>query len=302
VDRTPRRTLAVRIARRIGLVSAVAIPVVYLAVSLLSAHLLTRTNNQPSHLDPRAVGPDAVAWSTRTADGLTLRGWFYPRSGPHRLVILVHGMGGSLEAMAELGRDLHGRGYAVLLFDLRGHGGSDPARLSMGRRERADLRAVMAWAGGQGYGPDRIGWVGQSMGASTILMEGEQNLDIRVAVVDSPFGDLPALLNTQLARHSHLPSVFNPGILLAAHRAYGVRTDDLKPIRSVRRWGSRPLLLIHGEADSIVPVGQARDLARAAGPSCRAVTLPGVEHVGAYHRDPGRYVAAVDGFLKAHLR
>ena len=35
------------------------------------------------------------------------------------------------------GADLHRRGFDVLLFDLRGHGQSDPSRLYLGRRERA---------------------------------------------------------------------------------------------------------------------------------------------------------------------
>ncbi len=132
-------------------------------------------------------------------------------------------------------------------------------------------------------------------------MEAAQNANIQVAVIDSPYGSLPELLNTQLSKHSHLPSWFNPGILTAAHLAFGVRTDDLVPIRSARRWGARPLLLIHGEADSIVPVSQARRLARAAGPTCQAVTLPGVEHVQAYERNPSRYVAAVETFFDRHL-
>src|SRR5262249_57057263 len=123
----------------------------------------------------------------------------------------------------------------------------------------------------------------------------------KVAVTASPYGSLPDLLKTQLPKHSHLPSWFNPGILTAASLAYGVRTDDLVPIRSALRWGHRPLLLFHGEADSIVPVTQARLLARAAGPTCVAVTLPGVEHVQAYDYDPARYVAAVDSFFNPHL-
>jgi dipeptidyl aminopeptidase/acylaminoacyl peptidase len=171
----------------------------------------------------------------------------------------------------------------------------------MGRRERGDLRAALEWAERQGFTPDRIGWVGFSMGASTVLMEAAQNPNIRVAVLDSPYGDLPKLLNTQLSQHSHLPRFFNPGILAAAHFAYGVRTDDLIPIRSAKNWGDRPLLLIHGEADTIVPVVQARRLAREAGPSCRALTLPGVDHVAAYRVDPRLYVATVDSFFRNNL-
>jgi uncharacterized protein len=98
-----------------------------------------------------------------------------------------------------------------------------------------------------------------------------------------------------------LPSWFNPGILTAAHLAYGIRTDDLIPTRSARLWGRRPLLLIHGEADSIVPVNQAIRLARAAGPSCLTVTLPRVEHVQAYEANPRGYVAAVDSFFQRNL-
>ncbi len=215
--------------------------------------------------------------------------------------LLVHGKGGSWPEMAALGRDLHAHGYDVLLFDLRGHGRSDPARLSMGRRERGDLRAVLTWADRQGFSADRIGWVGQSMGASIIVMEAAQNPKIQVAVLDSPYGHLPELLNEQLPKYSRLPSWFNPGILTAAHLAYGIRTDDLIPTRSARLWGRRPLLLIHGEADSIVPVNQAIRLARAAGPSCLTVTLPGVEHVQAYEANPRGYVAAVDSFFQRNL-
>ena len=160
--------------------------------------------------------------------------------------------------MASLGRDLHDRGFDVLLFDLRGHGQSDPSRLYLGRRERADIRAVMSWARRKdspttGSAGLAIRWAGRRC-----LMEAARNPQIQVAVLDSPYGDLPKLLKTQLSQHSGLPNWFNPGILLAARWIYGVRTDDLVPTRFARAWGERPLLLIHGESDTIVPVSQAR--------------------------------------------
>ncbi len=295
----PRR--AIRVIRWLASAVLLVSVAVYLGISLVAAEYLTRPRNQPIALDPKLVSPNARAWSVRTSDGLTLRGWYFPTPLRRHLVVLAHGKGEAWPEMAALGHDLHGQGYDVLLFDFRGHGQSDSARLSMGRRERADIRAVLAWAGSQGFEADRIGWLGYSMGASTIVMEGAENPKIRVAVLDSPYGHLPELLNEQLPRYSHLPGWFNPGILTAAHLVYGVRTDDLIPIRSARGWGRRPLLLIHGEADSIVPVGQALRLARAAGPSCQTVTLPGVEHVQAYEVDPRRYVAAVDRFFQRHL-
>ena len=53
--------------------------------------------------------------------------------------------------------------------------------------------------------------------------------------------------------------------------------------------------------DSIVPVQQARQLARAAGSRCQMAILPGVEHVQAYRADPDGYVGAVDAFFRRHL-
>ena len=290
-----------RRARVSIVVGVLAIVGGYLGVSFLAAHLLTRATNHPDALDPRRVSEDVRPWSVATADGLTLRGWYCPTDERRRLIVLVHGMGASWDRMAEIGRGLNGRGYDILMFDLRGHGRSDPARLSMGRRERADIRAVQAWAAVEGFSPDRIGWLGHSLGASTLLMEAASNPDIQVAVVDSAFADLPDLLRTQLARHSHLPSWFNPGILFVAHRAFGVRTDDLVPVRSATSWGDRPLLLIHGEADSVVPVGHAYALARAIGPACESIVLPGVEHVRAYRSNPSGYVTRVDRFFDGHL-
>ncbi len=298
----PRLRIIPRKARRFGTVLLVLALSGYMGISVYSAHVLTSPHNRESRIDPRFVAPDAVAWSTTTEDGLTLRGWYFPTETHRRLVVLVHGLWEGWDVLAGQARDLHHRGYDVLAFDLRGHGQSDPARLTMGRSERRDLRAAQEWARRQGFTPDRIGWVGYSLGGATLLMEAETNPAIRVAVIDSPFGNLPEVLDEQLAAHSGLPRVFNPGILLAAWAAFGTRTDDLIPIRSARHWGSRPLLLIHGQNDQLVPVSQAKRLARAAGSTCRAVLLPGVGHVDAYQRDPIGYIARLDLFFRKHLQ
>ncbi|MBV8130111.1 MAG: alpha/beta fold hydrolase [Planctomycetaceae bacterium] len=273
----------------------------YVGVSLFTAERLTRPTNYPLTIDPRRLSSDAQAWSVRTIDDVTLRGWYLPTPERRRLIVMVHGMWSSWLEMAALGRDLHHGDYDVLLFDLRGHGQSDPSRLTLGRWERVDIRAVMSWARAEGFTQDRIGWLGYSMGASTLLLEAAQNPDIQVVVMDSPYGNLPELLNKQLSKHSHLPGWFNPGILTAARWIYGVRTDDLVPIRAARCWGNRPLLLIHGESDSIVPVSQAYQLADAAGSSCSTMMLPGVDHVQAYQTDPQAYVTLIEDFFEDHL-
>ena len=108
----------------------------YVGVSLFTAERLTRATNQPLTIDPRRLSADAQAWSVRTSDGVTLRGWYLPTPERRRLIVLVHGMWSSWLEMAALGRDLHKGDYDVLLFDLRGHGQSDPRRLTRERLRR----------------------------------------------------------------------------------------------------------------------------------------------------------------------
>jgi pimeloyl-ACP methyl ester carboxylesterase len=286
--------------RAVGL-TALGLLCLYVLISCLTAERLTRATNRPLTFDPRRLSRDAAPWRTKTRDGLTLRGWLLPTDDHRHLIVLVHGMWSSWLEMAALGRDLHREGYDVLLFDLRGHGQSDPSRLSLGGRERVDLQAVMSWALAEGFEEDRVGWLGYSMGASTVVLEAARNPSIHAAVIDSPYGDLPALLKTQLSKHSRLPSWFNPGILTAARLFYGLHAEELVPIKAAASWGDRPLLLIHGERDSIVPVAQALRLGRAAGASCQTLTLPGVEHVQAYRTDPERYVSLITAFFHDHL-
>jgi fermentation-respiration switch protein FrsA (DUF1100 family) len=257
--------------------------------------------NRPTTFNHSPTAKWIVPWTTTTADGLTLRGWYCSTPTPRRLIVLVHGMGGTLDEMSGIGLGLHSAGFDVLLFDLRGHGTSDPSRLTMGATERRDLRAVLAWANRQGFSQDRIGWLGWSMGASTVLMEGAENPKLQAAVVDSPFGNLPELLDSQLTEHSNLPAWFNPGILLAARYVFGVRTDNLLPVLSARKWAGRPVLLIHGEVDSIVPVKQARQIAGALGPGSESLILPGVDHVGAFKEAPDRYLTTVGNFFDRNL-
>src|SRR5262245_16991868 len=114
----------------------------YFTISVFTAERLTRPTNHSLPVDARRISEDARAWSTRTADGLTLRGWYLPTEKQRHLLVLVHGMWSSWLEMAGLGRDLHDRGFDVVLFDLRGHGESDPPRLYLGRRARGDIRAV----------------------------------------------------------------------------------------------------------------------------------------------------------------
>ena len=66
-----------------------------------------------------------------------------------------------------------------------------------------------------------------------------------------------------------------------SQRVETVLVRDGESAKRVLQHRGAPLLLIHGESDSIVPVSQAYQLAEAAGASCLTMTLPGGGKVGA---------------------
>ncbi len=277
---------------------------VYLTVSVISAHILTLPRSRPITLQPGWISARSENWSVVCEDGVRIQGWYCPVEQPEMrpLIVLVHGLGENRQNVAGQAKGLVDRGYNVLLFDLRGHGESDAElRISLGRRERRDLRAVLKWALAKGYETDEIGWVGYSMGGATLIMEAASNRSIRTVAVDSAFGDLPAILESQLSIESGLPALFNPGILLAAGWLFDSPVADLVPAESARKWGHRPLLVIHGVQDSLVPKRQAEAIAKAAGQECQVVYLPQVGHCEAFKSDPKGYIDRLDRFFGEHL-
>ena len=147
-----------RVAAWIVGLAVLLLGLAYVGVSTFTADRLTRPTNHPLPFDPHRVSDDVRAWSARTGDGITLRGWYLPTEKKRQLLVLVHGMWSSWVEMAGLGRDLHDRGFDVLLFDLRGHGQSDPSRLYLGPPGacRYPRRDGLGARGGIPQGPGRL--------------------------------------------------------------------------------------------------------------------------------------------------
>jgi fermentation-respiration switch protein FrsA (DUF1100 family) len=72
-------------------------------------------------------------------------------------------------------------------------------------------------------------------------------------------------------------------------------------VLAVGRLAPRPLFIIHGDADSLVPVHHAQMLYEAAGEPKELWRLPGVDHVGAYFADRSQYIDRVTEFFRTGL-
>ncbi|MFK7824530.1 MAG: alpha/beta fold hydrolase [Oligoflexales bacterium] len=100
-----------------------------------------------------------------TGTSVFVKGWLIPEDNK-RPVVLVHGLGESVELMAPFAKKLAARGYSVYGFDLRGHGqsGRKLGHIPSFHQLSLDLLQVVAWVKHKESGRKPI-IIGQGMGS-----------------------------------------------------------------------------------------------------------------------------------------
>jgi pimeloyl-ACP methyl ester carboxylesterase len=236
-----------------------------------------------------------------TRDGLHLAAWSVPGPRPDAL-ILIHGIGDNRDDLLPLARDLSGRGYNLLLLELRAHGQSDGDTSTLGVREVEDVRAALSFLQHQpGVDAERIGVWGMSLGSSVALRSAAALPELHAVAVDSVFASARWLIEHQLGAIIAVPDWLGPAVLALGGWEAGVSPDAIAPVDAARQLGSRPLLVIQGEQDGLfVPENARLVIAAASGPK-ELWMEPSAAHTGIYELDPERYVGRLDTFFSNSL-
>jgi dipeptidyl aminopeptidase/acylaminoacyl peptidase len=229
----------------------------------------------PTPLAQAPPGAEAVRFASR--DGTELSGWFVPAEGAadaaarraRPTVLHLHGNAGNMLDHAWFTAYLPSAGFNLFLFDYRGYGeseGSARSRDGLLDDARGALEHLLARPD---VDPARIGLYGQSLGGALGLVLMAERPEIRAAVFESPFASWRDIAASAIGGE--------PPAAPARWLARLLIPDHARPLDAIRRI-DRPILLLHGEADRVVPASHSRRLAAAAGPSARLVLLPGGEH------------------------
>jgi len=224
-----------------------------------------------------------------------------------RTIIMVHGLHSNRVALADgllnLSAALVHKGFAILVFDFRGHGQSAPAPLSMGFFEQRDILGAVDFlqTGPLPYPelghPKAIGGWGISMGGATMLLAAAQEPAIRGVVADSAYAAFVPLLE----RNALMPGPIIPGVLFAMQMLYGINFNAVRPVDVVASIAPRPLFFIEGTSDGLVPPWNMNWLAAAAksAPDAHVQTwlVPGANHIQSYDVMGNVYVQRVAAFF-----
>lgn len=198
---------------------------------------------------------------------------------PKPTAVLLHGLPG-IEKNYDIAHALRERGWNALIFHYRGSWGSggDYRFVTLADDVRASLDYLSSGAHEQ-IDADRLALVGHSMGGWTAVKAGADDRVRAIAVIGAVTEPSRLPFTAALAEESFTPFL-----------------NGLTPEEFVKQWTGldgvleeaggldRPLLIVHGANDSIVPVEQAHLLHHASGGRARLEIHPKANHAFVWHR------------------
>jgi len=236
--------------------------------------LFSRQDTNP--LTEAGLRYEEVAFATD--DGLTLRGWFIPAGlAGAPAVVYVPGTGRDQRSGLSLVAPFHEAGYHVLLFSYRGSGQSDGnwLRFSYGDAESRDVDAAVRFLS-EVKGVDRVGAIGYSAGAVSVILSAARNPQIEAVVAVAPYNCVDEVWQT--GRPSVMPAFLHDLTLWLTEKRKGFDRDQICPVNVVGQIAPRPLLVIHGTEDRRILESQVRRLFAAASEPKSLWLVPGATH------------------------
>jgi pimeloyl-ACP methyl ester carboxylesterase len=285
-------------------------------------HYIVRIfQEKPLFIVPRGQPvPGAEDVRFAAPDGRTLCGC-YLRARPPRRGVILFGLefGSNRWACLPYCEALLDDGYDVFAFESRSQGDSEPQPgyeplQWVTAYEVEDTRAALAYLRGRpDADPAGVGFFGISKGAGAGLFAAGRDPSVRCCVTDGAFATYTTLVpymrlwfriyNDLHLMHGLLPSWYYGLVGLAALRRIeqerGCRYPHLEP--QLGRLGPRPLLMIHGAADTYIKPDMARALfQRVRGPKDLWL-VEGANHNQALQTAGPEYARRVLEFFDRHL-
>lgn len=214
---------------------------------------------------PQALGLAGVSEArVRTPDGETIVLWYAPAPAGAPTVLFFHGNAGEISDRAERFAFLQAQGFGVLFVSYRGYGASTGEISEKGLI--TDALAAYQFLIDKGIPPREILLLGESLGTGVAVQVAAQR-QVAAVALEAPY---TATVDIASEIYWWLPV----GLLMKDQ----FRSRDY--ISQVRA----PLLIQHGDADTIVPVAQGRALFAMANEPKQMVIIPGGTHDAVFDR------------------
>ena len=240
-------------------------------------------------------GSDLRDVSITTPDGIALRAWsIHPHRSNGDAVILLHGLADNRFGMTGYAQRFLAHGFTVLLPDARAHGTSEGALATYGLLERNDIHVWFNFLTAQDH-PRCIFGLGESMGAAELLQSLTVEPRFCAVAAESSFSSFREIAYDRMGQPFHLGpwfgrTIFRPVVefaFLYVRWKYRLDMQKVSPEDAVAVT-SVPVLLIHGQIDSNIPVSHSR---RIESRNSRVILweVPNADHCGAVSAAPEEF-------------
>lgn len=191
----------------------------------------------------------------KDTDGTQVHAWQHVAREGYPTILFFHGNGGNLAHRVDYFHALAAAGFGVIALDYRGYGKSEGSPSEEGFYQ--DARAMVEYATKTQFIPfARLILSGESIGTG-VAVQMATEYPSAALVLQSPYTSVESLAAD---RYWWLP----------VHYLLSDRFDSLRKITDVHM----PLLVMHGEDDTIVPVTEGRALFAHANEPKEAVYFP----------------------------
>jgi uncharacterized protein len=250
---------------------------------------------------------ETVQFPSRDA-GITLSGFYIPADQENAsVVIIVHGYQSCKNAANSLlpAGMLHRNGFNVMDIDLRNMGTSDidNGRMAGGTKEYKDVLGAWDWlVTTKGIPPEKIGLFGYSLGGASVMIAMRNEPLVSAAWIDSSYANLRLIID-DLVRPIGLEA-FVPIGLLVGRLVSGDDILSVQPLDVTPMLNSRPVYLVHGTGDQIVPYQQGvllADSLKEEGSLVEFWTVEDSQHVSSMFDYPQEYESRLTTFFKEVL-
>lgn len=203
-------------------------------------------------------------WIT-SFDGLKLHAHLYknPNNNTDRYFIGFHGF--KSHPRGEYGpyaKNYVDMGFNLVLVDERAHGESEGKYLTMGIKERFDVKSWADYIANRFGDNIQILIQGVSMGGASVCMASELDLPKQVIgiISDCAYSNVKEMLKYELKQFGKMP-MFPFLNVISLYIKYGAKFDINKasPLEAVKH-AKVPMIFFHGQKDQMVPVKFAYEL------------------------------------------
>lgn len=240
-----------------------------------------------------------------TPDGLTLNAYFIPPdpSTNGATLIYVHGLTGNRQSFLPQAQTTIEMGYGALLVALRAHDTSEGDVTTLGVNEVNDIEGAITYLQSRtDVNAEHLGIVGQSLGCMVAIPAAAQLPEIDVLIGQSCMADFRQNMDNAIREIVGLPPFpFAPLIAFFGQRTAKVDIDEVKPINHIDDIAPRPVLLIHGDVDTLFPVQNSYDLFEEAAEPKQLHILNGIGHWPFYEEAGDEIDAQIVPFLETYL-